>query len=139
VKDFRGKLRKLRQPRNHPSTTGHSILEHFRGQNSCTPLIGLFQHATRRGKSISSPDKEFVTRDEKQSVKDHRPDAILVEPVGTPMRQVAQAAVAAGMGWGILNREAEYIADFRRSSIVPVFAVTPDQEEVGRIQGQQLA
>jgi ABC-type sugar transport system substrate-binding protein len=43
------------------------------------------------------------------------------------------------MGWGILNREAEYIADFRRSSIVPVFAVTPDQEEVGRIQGQQLA
>ena len=32
--------------------------------------------------------------------KDHRPDAILVEPVGTPMYQVAKAAVAAGIAWG---------------------------------------
>src|SRR6266404_1327832 len=59
-----------------------------------------------------------------------RPDAILVEPVGTPMYQVAKAAVAAGIGWGILNRQAD---------AVPVFAVSPDQEEVGRIQGKQLA
>jgi ribose transport system substrate-binding protein len=71
--------------------------------------------------------------------KAQRPDAILVEPVGTPMMQVAQAAVAAGIGWGILNREADYISDLRRTSLVPVFAVSPDQEEVGRIQGQQLA
>jgi ribose transport system substrate-binding protein len=68
-----------------------------------------------------------------------RPDAILVEPVGTPMPQVAKAAVAAGIAWGILNREADYIADLRRGAQVPVFAVSPDQEEVGRIQGKQLA
>ncbi len=68
-----------------------------------------------------------------------RPDAILVEPVGTPMPQVAKAAVGAGIGWGILNREADYIADLRRDAGVPVFAVSPDQEEVGRIQGKQLA
>ena len=37
--------------------------------------------------------------------------AILVEPIGTPMPQVARAAVAAGIGWGILNREADYIAE----------------------------
>ncbi len=68
-----------------------------------------------------------------------RPDAILVEPVGTPMHQVAKAAVAAGIGWGILNREADYIPELRRGAAVPVFAVSPDQEEVGRIQGKQLA
>jgi ribose transport system substrate-binding protein len=61
--------------------------------------------------------------------KVQRPDAILVEPVGTPMPQVAKAAVAAGIGWGILNREADYIAELRRSGGVPVFAVSPDQGE----------
>jgi ribose transport system substrate-binding protein len=71
--------------------------------------------------------------------KAERPDAILVEPVGTPMYQVAKAAVAAGIGWGILNREADYIPELRREAQVPVFAVSPDQEEVGRIQGKQLA
>lgn len=71
--------------------------------------------------------------------KSERPGAILVEPVGTPMHQVAKAAVAAGIGWGILNREADYIPDLRRSALVPVFALSPDQEEVGRIQGKQLA
>jgi ABC-type sugar transport system substrate-binding protein len=65
--------------------------------------------------------------------------AILVEPIGTPMPQVARAAVAAGIGWGILNREADYIAELRRTAKVPVFAVSPDQEEVGKIQGKQLA
>jgi ribose transport system substrate-binding protein len=69
----------------------------------------------------------------------HRPDAIIVEPVGTEMIQVAKAAVAAGIGWGILNREAEYISELRRSRRAPVFAVTTDQVEVGRIQGRQFA
>jgi ribose transport system substrate-binding protein len=68
-----------------------------------------------------------------------RPDAILVEPVGTPMPLVAKAAVAAGIGWGVLNREADYISELRRTAQVPVFAASPDQEEVGRIQGRQLA
>ncbi len=71
--------------------------------------------------------------------KAQRPDAILVEPVGTAMYQVAKAAVAAGIGWGILNREADYISELRRTALVPVFALSPDQEEVGRIQGKQLA
>ena len=71
--------------------------------------------------------------------KAQRPDAILVEPVGTPMYQVAKAAVAAGIAWGILNREADYIPELRRAAPVAVFAVSPDQEEVGRIQGKQLA
>jgi ABC-type sugar transport system substrate-binding protein len=71
--------------------------------------------------------------------RNQHPSAILVEPVGTPMPQVAKAAVGAGIGWGILNREADYIPELRRTANVPVFAVSPDQEEVGRIQGKQLA
>jgi ribose transport system substrate-binding protein len=71
--------------------------------------------------------------------KTQRPDAILVEPVGTPMPQVAKAAVTSGIAWGILNREADYLAELRLGSRIPVFAISPDQEEVGRIQGKQLA
>jgi ABC-type sugar transport system substrate-binding protein len=59
-----------------------------------------------------------------------RPDAIIV---------VARAAVAAGIGWGILNRESEHISELRRSRNAPVFAVTTDQIEVGRIQARQFA
>src|SRR5579863_10131707 len=67
------------------------------------------------------------------------PTAILVEPVGTGMPQVAKAAVGAGIGWGLLSRQADYIPELRRSNKAPVFSVTTDQEEVGRIQGKQLA
>jgi len=68
-----------------------------------------------------------------------RTDAIIVEPVGTEMIQVAKAAVAAGIGWGILNRESERISELRQGQRAPVFSVTTDQVEVGRIQGRQFA
>jgi ABC-type sugar transport system substrate-binding protein len=69
-----------------------------------------------------------------------RPDGIICEPVGGPcLPQVARAAVAAGISWAILNREAEYLGELRRSSSVPVFSISADQTEVGRIQGRQLA
>jgi ribose transport system substrate-binding protein len=69
-----------------------------------------------------------------------RPDAILCEPVGGPcLPQVARAAIAAGIPWAILNRDADYIGELRRSSGLPVFSISADQKEIGRIQGQQLA
>jgi ribose transport system substrate-binding protein len=67
-----------------------------------------------------------------------RPTAILVEPVGTGMPQVAKAAVAAGIGWGIINSDPNYIPELRQGGAVPVFSVSTDQSEVGRIQGTQL-
>ena len=74
-----------------------------------------------------------------QSSTAPRPDAIIFEPAGsTPLPQVARASAAAGIGWVVLNREAEYIADLRRSYQVPVFCITADHEEIGRIQGRQL-
>ena len=75
-----------------------------------------------------------------QSSTNPRPDAILFEPAGsTTLPQVARASVAAGIGWVVLNRDADYIADLRRQFHVPVFALTSDHEEVGRIQGRQLS
>jgi ribose transport system substrate-binding protein len=67
-----------------------------------------------------------------------KPSAILVEPVGTGMPQVAKAAVAAGIGWGMINSDPDYIADLRRGIAAPVFSVSTDQVEVGRIQGKQM-
>jgi len=69
-----------------------------------------------------------------------RPDAILFEPAGgTAFPQVARAAAAAGVGWVVLNHEADYITELRRTFKVPVFAVSSDHVEVGRIQGKQFA
>src|ERR1700733_2147937 len=70
-----------------------------------------------------------------------RPDAIVCEPVGGPcLPQVARAAVQAGIPWVLLNREAEYIPEIRRSAPkLPIFTIGADQKEGGRIQGSQLA
>lgn len=74
-----------------------------------------------------------------QSSSAPQPDAIIFEPAGaTAFPQVARAAAAAGIAWVVLNREAEYIADLRRIYHVPVFAITSNHEEIGRIQGRQL-
>jgi ribose transport system substrate-binding protein len=75
-----------------------------------------------------------------QAPETDRPDAIVFEPVGgTALPQVARAAVSAGIGWAILNRESSYVPELRKSSKVPVFTITSDHVEIGRIQGQQFA
>lgn len=69
-----------------------------------------------------------------------RPDGIVCEPVGgTALPQVARAATAAGLGWVILNRDAEYMAELRKTCPAPIFSVSSDQKEVGRIQSRQFA
>lgn len=69
-----------------------------------------------------------------------RPDGIIFEPVGGPaLPQVARAAVAAGIGWVVLNREIGYVKQLRQAFKVPVFGVASDNLEIGRIQGRQLA
>jgi hypothetical protein len=68
-----------------------------------------------------------------------RPDAILAEPVGTGMAQIAKAAVGAGIAWGIINTDVDYTSDLRRHALVPVFTFLSDHETIGKIQGQQIA
>src|SRR6202040_3109659 len=69
-----------------------------------------------------------------------RPDAIMFEPAGgTAFPQVARAAAAAGIGWVVLNYEVDYILELRRSYKVPIFSISSNHQEVGKIQGKQLA
>src|ERR1700728_648837 len=69
-----------------------------------------------------------------------RPDAIMFEPAGgTAFPQVARAAAAAGIGWVVLNHEVDYILELRRLYKVPVFTISSNHEEIGKIQGQQFA
>lgn len=75
-----------------------------------------------------------------QSAEAHRPNAIIFEPVGgTALPQVARAAASAGIGWAVLNRDASYVPELRKTSSAPVFVVTSDHLEIGRIQGRQIA
>jgi ribose transport system substrate-binding protein len=94
---------------------------------------------------IIAADDDGITQSQQllkviQSSTEPHPDAIILEPAGsTALPQVARAAAAAGIGWVIMNREVDYIADVHRSYDVPVFALSADHEEVGRIQGRQFA
>jgi ribose transport system substrate-binding protein len=89
-------------------------------------------------------DNDSITQSQQllkiiQSHADSHPNAIIFEPVGgTALPQVARAAAAAGIGWVVLNRDVDYISELRRSYRIPIFAVTSDHEEIGRIQGNQF-
>src|SRR6202046_218018 len=75
-----------------------------------------------------------------QASPENRPRAILFEPLGsTSLPQVARAASAAGIGWVILNRFAEYLTQLRRADKAPAFLVSSDHLEIGRIPGLQFA
>src|SRR5271169_6602358 len=68
-----------------------------------------------------------------QSAPEDRPQAIIFEPVGgTALPQVARAAVNAGIGWAVLNRDATYIPELRLTLQSAVFAVSSDHVEIGR-------
>jgi ribose transport system substrate-binding protein len=74
-----------------------------------------------------------------QAGGDATPDGIIFEPVGgTALPQVARAAAAAKIGWVVLNRDVDYVSDLRKTHRVPIFGLTSDHEEIGRIQGRQF-
>jgi len=75
-----------------------------------------------------------------QNRPEARPDAIVLEPVsGTALPQVARAACTAGIGWAVLNRYPDYMAELHQASTRPAFSVSSDHVEIGRIQGKQFA
>jgi ABC-type sugar transport system substrate-binding protein len=75
-----------------------------------------------------------------QGPAESRPDGIALHPAsGTCFPQVARAAVAAGIGWAVMAREADYVLDLRAKGKVPVFSVSSNHLESGRIQAQQIA
>jgi ABC-type sugar transport system substrate-binding protein len=69
-----------------------------------------------------------------------RPDGIVFEPIGgDAVPRVARVARTAGVGWAVLNRAPEDIAELRKGATAPIFAITSDHLEIGRIQGRQFA
>lgn len=71
--------------------------------------------------------------------KDHGLAAIITEPVGTGMQQVAEQATKAGISWAVLNREIDYAGRLQRATGLQVFEVGVDQTAVGQIHLAQLA
>jgi ribose transport system substrate-binding protein len=105
------------------------------------------QEAARRNDvevRIVAADDDGITQSQQllkviQSSTEPHPDAIILEPAGsTALPHVARAAAAAGIGWVIMNREVDYIGELRRGYHVPVFALSANHEEIGRIQGRQF-
>ena len=94
---------------------------------------------------LLSADNDPITQSQQllkviQSSSGPRPDAIIVEPVGeTGLPRVARAAAQAGIGWVVVNWDVGYLEELRREFSVPLFAVTSDHREIGRIHGRQLA
>src|ERR1700739_1692225 len=79
------------------------------------------------GIKIIDADNDSITQSQQllkiiQSGAAPRPDAIIFEPVGaTALPQVGRAAVAAGIGWVVLNRDVDYLSELRRAAKTPVF------------------
>jgi ABC-type sugar transport system substrate-binding protein len=67
-----------------------------------------------------------------------RPTVIFVCPVrDAALLSTAYAAARAGVGWVLLGRWSVYMADLREDfPRLPVFSVTANQVEIGRIQGR---
>jgi len=90
-------------------------------------------------------DNDSITQSQQilnviQSRSDSHPDGIIFAPVGgTALPQVARAAASAGISWVVLNRSVEYITEIRKAFRIPIFVVSSDHEQIGRIQGHQFA
>lgn len=68
-----------------------------------------------------------------------RPDGIIIEPVtNAGLPRVAEAAVASGIGWVISNADVDYAEALRSEARAPVFTVSQNHAEIGRVQGRQF-
>jgi len=72
--------------------------------------------------------------------EEQRPRALVVQTrVPDGLERLARNAASAGIGWVLLNRTAGYIDVLRgEHPDLPIFSVTTDHEEIGRIQARQF-
>ncbi|HLW89490.1 MAG TPA: substrate-binding domain-containing protein [Terriglobales bacterium] len=69
----------------------------------------------------------------------NKPDGILLEPLtAVGLERAAQAAHDAGIGWVVLNADVDYVPRLRQAGKAPIFVVTRDHIEIGRVQGRQF-
>ena len=57
---------------------------------------------------------------------------------GYDLSVIAETAAAAGVGWALLNREAEYTQELRARFKTPVFTIGSNHVEIGKMQGRQI-
>jgi ABC-type sugar transport system substrate-binding protein len=74
-----------------------------------------------------------------QAPVEERPCAVVLEPAGASMTQIARRAVQHDVGWVVVNRAVDAYDDLRGRGTAPVGAVVLDNVEVGRLQGAQFA
>lgn len=69
-----------------------------------------------------------------------RPQTVVVSPVQeTTLRSLSRDAGKLGVGWVVLNRWSEELPTLRAEfPNLPIFSVTPDQYEIGHVQGRQF-
>jgi len=69
-----------------------------------------------------------------------RPRALVIAPVSeVALMPLVHDAARLGVAWVLLSRWSDSIHEFRTTyPSVPIFVVTPDHLEIGRLQGQQL-
>jgi ABC-type sugar transport system substrate-binding protein len=79
-------------------------------------------------------------RDALQRPSATRPRAIVLMPAqDATLRDVAREAAAAGIAWVVLNRRATFLDRLPDEfPSLPIFTLSPDDLEVGRVQGRQL-
>jgi len=130
----------MAKPRIVVSLPNDNAYQHEQGNvaKATADLLGIELQVLRANDdSITQSQQllEFI-----QAKPELRPNGFLVEPVtATGLRRVADAAVGAGIAWAISNSDVDYIIDLRKRSRVPVFVVTQGQNEIGRLQGKQIA
>jgi ABC-type sugar transport system substrate-binding protein len=75
-----------------------------------------------------------------QAQEKSRPVAIVAHSVaGDGLPRAAREAVKAGVGWVLLSRDVPYIDSLREQyPHLPIFIVSTDQMNIGRMQGQQF-
>lgn len=113
-------------------------LEQAQSADEAAKRLGVTAEIVYAGNDAISQSTQLLKA--VQAPPEGRPNAIVFEPVGgTALPQVARAAAAAGIGWAVLNREANYIEELRKNSTAPIFVISSDHLEIGRIQGQQFA
>src|SRR5215469_12729985 len=84
---------------------------------------------------ILSADNDAITQSQQllkviQSPMHAHPNGIIFEPVGgTALQQVGRAAIKEGIGWVVLNHEADYMAELRKTNRAPAFGLTSNHEE----------
>jgi ribose transport system substrate-binding protein len=133
----RGTMKKLQLLVSLPNENSYH-LEQAKVAKETAIQLGIDVHVVFADNDAITQSHQVLETIQSRSVP--HPDAILFEPLtASALPRVGEAAVAAGIGWIVLNCDVEYLGALRSRPQALAFAVTRDHTEIGRIQGRQFA